>query len=814
MVVVYDGHSRLQCAALQDCDEASTLSRAQRARIGVHLNRREPTKNDYSNFALYQANQKAYEATFMKHFVAHALQPDHIRQCLEDYDGSHTKLETYITTVIANISHIANKLTWNAHHRVVNLLANDDRHGAPFLDTRSFDERIFSDFCPDNTIPVARKLNESWHRAHVQPAMVRFTTRDYPVGQHSSPLEEIDDLASTLFKNEAFAEALPTGRAVKLPTTKKATGRNLPGAAVRDDRSSTSRNWLFVPPTAHAIPSPLTLKHGKDELVKSMTDCGVEGPRLLEDLREMVQYEETPSEPLEDSRSAPYSPSSGSTQLEQLFERYGSNALDSDHVHSSRNVPCTASLSEGLPWPNRLLKDHHRRVEARRGNKQAQSWPLSGIRQVIGQALATGFRPTTDDFEEQVKYIAAREHQQVIRSLQKRALRVPQEPDVMPQNAMGTQPYQAVHDTTEGARKIGTQHSQPPKKRQKLHSAKSHEKAPRETGGSKRREKIKAKSPKQSTIPLLQIMAQEASRPHPSGSTTLALHQVLPPNAYFEPNTPDEQLAWRCGIQHALGNYYNAGNRSSCPGCFVNINHMKMTRMDFYLPASTHFFQPAPDKLWTPSKARHEGERRSKNLSHNSIAKDAYWAAIQAGETVEQARKMCVDAVQEHLRPAPPKEPTQAPTKERTPSPELDLGPHSSGSTTMEHGQNIPESAYFEKQERHEEFAWRCDLNHALGRYYIAGNKSGCPGCGSYCGGVSKYTIMDFYLPTGEVVRQEAPGQYLLLQNDIKTHTNSCRRPGEMEPSQAQQETQAQPQHQIEKIRHTYAQPTVLCKVF
>jgi hypothetical protein len=781
---------------LQDCDGAPTLSRAQRARIGVHLNRREPTREDYSNFALYQANQKAYEAAFLKHFVAHALQPDHIRKCLEDDDGSHEKLETYISAVTANVSHIANKLTWNAHHRAVNLLANDGRHSAPFLDTHSFDGRIFSDFCPDNTILVARKLNESWHRTHVQPAMVRYTTKDYPVGQHSSPLEEIDDVTDTLFKNEAFAETLPTGRAVKLPTTKKATGRNLPGAAVRDDHSSTSRNWLFVPPTTHTVSPPLARKHDDNEVVKPITDRGVKEPRLLEDSREMVQYEETPSGRLDEGRSAACAYTGGSTQLEQLFERYGSNALESDHSDSSRSTPSTASLREVFQWQARLIEDHKRRLAERYGYTQTQQRPLSGIHQVVAEALARGLRPTTDNFDEQVKYIAAREHHQADRSTRTQALLPAQGPDVMSCDAMQAQPYQAAYSTTEGVRRKVTQNSEPPRKRHKLSSAEKNEKLPsKEMVGTKRKEKFKTKSLKQTNISPPRVVTQELSIPHPSGSTTLALHQILPPDAYFEPRTPDEQPAWRCGIKHAMGNYYNAGNRSACPGCFVNINHMKMTRMDFYLPASTHFFQPAPDKVWTPSKVRREG-RRSKALSHNSIAKDAYWAAIQAGETVEQARQMCVDAVLEHLRPAPPKEPT----KEPTPSPEPDLGPHPSGSTTMEHGQDIPECAYFEKQERHEEFAWRCDLNHALGRYYIAGNKTGCPGCGSYFSGAGKHARMDFYLPAGEVVRQEAPGQYLLLQSANKKNPNCSYRPSEMEPTQAQQETQALQRRQNEEI--------------
>jgi hypothetical protein len=54
------------------------LSRSQRARIGVHSNRRQPTKEDYTDYVLHQANQKVYEASFLKLFVNHALHPDQI----------------------------------------------------------------------------------------------------------------------------------------------------------------------------------------------------------------------------------------------------------------------------------------------------------------------------------------------------------------------------------------------------------------------------------------------------------------------------------------------------------------------------------------------------------------------------------------------------------------------------------------------------------------------------------------------------------------------------------------------------------------
>jgi hypothetical protein len=75
----------------------------------------------------------------------------------------------------------------------------------------------------------------------------------------------------------------------------------------------------------------------------------------------------------------------------------------------------------------------------------------------------------------------------------------------------------------------------------------------------------------------------------------------------------------------------------------------------------------------------------------------------------------------------------------------------------MEHGQDLPSCSYWEKKDRHDEPAWRCDVNHALGRYYLSGTKKTCPGCGTNKSGVGKHATMDFYLPESAVVRQEAP---------------------------------------------------------
>jgi hypothetical protein len=71
-------HSRLVGATVKRTTSKFGLSRSQRAKFGVCFNRREPTKEDYANYVLYQANQKTYEAMFLKTFINRALSSDQI----------------------------------------------------------------------------------------------------------------------------------------------------------------------------------------------------------------------------------------------------------------------------------------------------------------------------------------------------------------------------------------------------------------------------------------------------------------------------------------------------------------------------------------------------------------------------------------------------------------------------------------------------------------------------------------------------------------------------------------------------------------
>jgi hypothetical protein len=197
------------------------------------------------NFALYQANQKAYEATLLKNFFAHALHPGRIAECFDTHLRSSEEAAAYFQSVLQNAKGMADKMIWNAHSRAVNLLANDGKDGAPFLDVQQLGQRMFSDFCPDNLVSVVGRVNESWHRAFSEPAMVRMSTKQYPIGSNSSPLKEIDDIAGRVFNNKALTD-LPTGRATKPLNRKNAKGfwEQLFARSHRIDRAATGLHSL------------------------------------------------------------------------------------------------------------------------------------------------------------------------------------------------------------------------------------------------------------------------------------------------------------------------------------------------------------------------------------------------------------------------------------------------------------------------------------------------------------------------------------------------------------------------------------------
>ncbi|KAI4923306.1 hypothetical protein J4E85_008343 [Alternaria conjuncta] len=780
----YDPHripsgSTLAAAPVNSNDTFQNPSRVQRARAGVHLNRRIPSKADYVNYVLYQASQKAYEATFLNNFVAHALHPDRLAQCSEDANSGRQSIAEYMKSVSHEVNGITKKMIWNGHCRTVHLLAGDGMDGAPFLDLHTLDTRPFSKYGPGNLFPVADRVNVSWHRTSSHPSMVRYSTKEYELGYQAGPLEDLDAVSQTLFRKENFGVTLPIGRAVKLSTSKKRKGQNMPGAATRDDRMvSSRRDWIPFPQlaTMSDFHDPQSITSTPLDIVHEANAADAhQEPRILSDLSRLYH----------DSVDA-LSPDLGQEEeLHRPFPRYAELLIphDPEVPISDRGGACkqgnsTEHVEKVHHWRNRLIKDHKRRLTLKWGNpSQALDHAFQNFKQVVAAAMSMGIRPIAHDYQKKLEAIASRERLQEQAGISARSQQNSErlstetttadscEPQCLPVDSDMNTPESSSFSPPQILRRdIGMSSdisnpektsSEPSKKRRKKnqavnkqimrsHSTQQQSTAPKLNKPSTNQSAVKAPS------------AHKSPSSHPSGSTTLEPHQHLPPNAYFEPISVDEKYAWRCRCKHAMGHYYNSGSRKNCRGCNTSLSDNHAVEMDFYMPLRSFYHQPAPDMRWKPSKQAAR-LRKSDRPCHNAVAKDAYWEAVSTGATEEEARQVAVDAVVRYLRPKPP---PKAPTPETTPEPEPepDLGPHPSGSTTMEHGQEIPDGYYWKKQKADEQVAWRCDVNHGLGRYYLAGDKKTCPGCGAGRTSLGKSEDMDFYLPSGVVVRQEAPG--------------------------------------------------------
>jgi hypothetical protein len=768
----------LHCIVLVNSNHAfQNPTRAQRARAGVHLNRRLPSKADYVNYVLYQASQKAYEATFLNSFVAHALHPDRIAQCSDDASSGRQNIAEYMKSISHEVNGITKKMIWNAHCRTVHLLAGDGMDGAPFLDVHNFDTIPFSSYGPDNLFPVADRINGSWHRISPHPVMVRYSTKEYQLGYQTGPLEDLDDVAQTLFRKENFARALPAGRAIKPSSTKKRKGQNMPGAAIRDEQPALSRrNWLPFPLlnsiSEYQVPQSVT-NTPPDKYHEPKTASVHRKSRVLSN-NDNSQHEVAASP----SSGHPHTKVSRSTfrHDEEPLSRDDSGVPIDDTVSPCIQNDGMEDIEKVHHWRAILINDHKRRLTRKWGNPpQALDCAFRSFKQVVAAAVAMGIRPIAHDYQKKIHAITAREqpreHAASFGRLQNtncvlsaeatmvesRTLQLlPVIPNVDISESSARSPPKVFHNAEEmlDNSNIDKTQSGPSRKKRKKDEATVQQ--------GKKRPSTQQKPTKPE--PRKQLMNKSLDKDpssrnsqslHPSGSMTLELHQHLPPNAYFEPAAEGEKYVWRCSSKHAMGHYYNSGNRKNCRGCNTSLSdNIHVVQMDFYMPLMTFYYQPASNVVWKPSRPSAR-PRKSGRPCHNAVAKDAYWEAMSNGATEGEARQMGVDAVMNYLKPKPPR---KAPTPQPTPTPEPDLGPHPSGSATMEHGQEIPDGYYWKKTKDNEEYAWRCDVNHALGRYYLAGDKKSCPGCGSCQSGMGKHEEMDFYLPSGVIVRQEAPG--------------------------------------------------------
>lgn len=772
----------------------------------------QPTKETLSDFALYQANQKTYEAAFLKTFVTHALNPDTVNlpSFLNDNPEAMEKIEAYLGAVASNVKQITNKMIWNAHFKCVNVLTNTGNKSVPFLDIDRFKQDLFRDFGPNNVSTVVGKMNQSWHRAYSRSAMVRYCAEDYPLVQgdakQRSPIAEVEEAANTVINRQSTANELAKGRVFKLPSKRAYGSMNTPATSENFEESRIGAgNVIHDTGSSRAIadvkfdnahpPVYNTANCTKDRSSsRSSKDGQTTHPVLANgDSNHQAMHISVPAGDQFSQLEALAAlqdinrlfPDQTTTRLEALVAHSNIDTTIHDVNAHKGKIPGPRQDRNMPHWMNRVLEDHKRRL----GKKSiSPSRPRKclpqNLQSVIARAVTKGIlKPPTPETQAKIDAHAIQRAKKSIGPPGKQKTIVQglvasrfvprtssKESSVHTRksNTLGNKTRRtsgkdrrdkkrAIILEASGGKRKRAASKETPKKR---HQATTRDGQRTNDGqvATSGRSRARSNTPRQKWRPSSKPREDPGPLPpHPSGSKTLEPLQVLPDEAYFEKQDEDEKPAWRCGIRHCLGYYYNAGDRKNCPGCFTHVDHNPKARiMDFYLPSMTHFRQPDPGNTWKPFPLSGK-PRKSKHICHNGIGKEYYWEAINAGATQEEARKIAAEAVEEFLRPKTPPEPEPEPTPEPEPEP-IDLGPHPSGSMTMEHGQGIPECHYFQSQERHEEFAWRCDGGHALGRYYMAGDKRSCPGCGLNKMGNGKRTTMDFYMPPGAVTRQEAPG--------------------------------------------------------
>jgi hypothetical protein len=699
-------------------------AQASLSKNGRRSTQHQPNQDELSKFVLYQANQKIYEAMVVKTFVAYALHPDRLdlKESLGDNSDALAKIEGYLKDVLNNVSQLTNKMIWNAHFKTTNFLARPGQIGLPFINVDNFKDSIFNNLDSKNKTLVVQQMNQSWHRSYNTSGMVQHSAANYPIGTHYSPFEDIREATA---RNLLVNKELTTGRVVKPPMKK----RVLPGPARRDFKTNPRGSQVHS-----SAPLTLPIANGSRPQVTISSTCSevqAEGaPKLNRTSEIPASTALTMHKPAIANSSTPKDahldpdttlPDTEPSLLERIVTQSDHNIplFPLPEEAPSRLETLFAEPSMGRvqkDWRMRLVRDHKRRLAKQ--HIQSPGVQPRDIKSIVAHAVDRGLlQHPTIAVQHQIDRLAIRERRIAQKSLQlyaPTAVATASFRKAARSSCLG--PKATYHSKKIG--KTARQTGQPPRKKPKTQS---------DNG------------------PL---------SPHPSGSHTLEPHQVLPAKAYFTKVDEEEKPVWRCSGNHCMGYYYNAGDRLACIGCNTNIRELTPIHMDFYLPSKNWFFQDALGKIWKPSKQFKEVKNPS---FHNAIAKVAWYTAYNAGATEEEARQKAREAVLEHLRPKPKPEPFSEPTPEPEPEP-IDLGPHPSGSTTMEHGQGIPECHSFKKIDKFGDFAWRCDGGHALGRYYLAGDKKTCPGCG--LGRTSKggrRETMDFYMPPGAVVRQEAP---------------------------------------------------------
>jgi hypothetical protein len=699
-------------------------AQASLSKNGRRITQHQLNKDKLSKFVLYQANQKIYEAMFIKTFVAYALHPDRLdlMKSLGDNSDALAKIEGYLRDVSNNVNQLTNKMIWNAHFKTTNFLARPGQDSFPFININSFKDGIFNNPDYKNNTLIVQKMNQSWHRSYNTSGMVQHAAANYPTGTHYSPFEDIQEATA---QKLLIGKGLTAGRVVKPPMKK----RVLPGPARRDfkinpggsqDHSSAP---LTFPVVNGSVPQAYTLDENSEVQAERVSGLDRTSEIPAPNVLAMHKTTTTNSSAPEETHSNPDTslPNTKPSLLEQIVAQSDPNIslFPLPEEAPSRLETLFAEPNMGRvqkDWRMRLIKDHKQRLAKRRVQPPGvQPYNIKGI---VARAVDMGLlQHPTSEVQHRIDKLAIMESREAQKGSRLYASTV-----------VATAPF----EKTARSSCPGLKAAWP---------SKEVGKNSRQTGKPPRKKhKIQAYD-----VPL---------PPQSSDSHILVPHRLLPAKAYFTKVDEEEKPVWRCSGNHCMGYYYNAGDRLACIGCNTNIRDLKPMHMNFYLPSKNWFFLDAPGKIWKPSKQVKEVKKPS---FHNAIAKVAWYAAYNSGATEEEAHKKAREAVLEHLRPKPKPKLLSELTPEPEPEP-IDLGPHPSGSATMEHGQGIPECHSFKKIEKFDELAWRCDGGHALGRYYLAGDKKTCPGCGlgrTTKGG--RRETMDFYMPSGAVVRQEAP---------------------------------------------------------
>lgn len=750
-----------------------TFAHSEHSGNGVLLNRRTPSPEDYHNFILYHGSQKVYEATFIQRFLAHALHSNQLDHCLPPNDENRKHVHQYLKCVLDNVNRLHRKMVYNTKSRIVKFMASDGKDTTPFWDCDQFDSRVFAEFTPSKPFSVVETMNQSWHKAFQPPSMIPIREADYSAGLNISPFEEIDNVTerTTLFTMDGITSTTPHHPDLCEPRNTELRRGDFSDATVHgmsrrfshgippqrsgpydsDERSGDTRHITEEPPLESCNNNQNAVLLGPDldtysESLESERNTIADADNFFE---EHIQSEHNIDDDAARSESETLLSVEEHTHLENLVQ----SDVPSRQSHSSTPLEKTPSIANGKDWRTRLIEDHKRRLAEKWPNARRPQRSLNfGV--CVKQAIAQG-RLKLSKAGEQVDPDSA----------------TSPSPAIQDRSSPGN--YQCVRQSIEPKDHSGHGHNlqaEPAYPASPPHplSGRSQDTLERPTRSPsivppRKRQKTMKQKPTALISDTQFLSNHTSSALSPSGALNrLETLTEIPPQAYFKKKTEDEQPAWRCGISHCMGAYYNSGDRKNCVGCFSSVKidvNPKRKVMDFYLPPRSFWFHASPEQPWKVSKSSGK-DRSSSSISHNSIGKDAYWSAISEGATSDEAWQKGIEAVETYLQAAAMKKEKKEPALKPAPVSEpMDLDPHPSGSVVMEHGQTLPKEASFRKltRERNENKAWRCDVNHAFGRYYMAGDVKSCPGCGSSSKGFGKHFELDFFLPPETVVQQKAP---------------------------------------------------------